>query len=65
MTQAEVIMKDFMSIRIRHRDKNRTTAQQADMSVVITDEILFFTGVLYGTRNGVWVVIRININIVR
>ena len=30
-------MVDFMSIRIRHHDKNSVLAQQAEISMVMTD----------------------------
>ena len=51
-----------MPIRIRHRDKNGGSAQQADISLVMTNAMPFFAGVLYGACSGVWGIIRINLN---
>jgi hypothetical protein len=38
-THSDAMMEDFISIRIRHRDKNRVLAKQAEISMVMTDAI--------------------------
>jgi len=37
LTHSEAMVVDFMSIRIRHHDKNSVLAQQAEISMVMTD----------------------------
>ena len=40
-TRFEVSVEDFMSIRIRHRDKNMAETQQPDISAVRPEAMLF------------------------
>ena len=59
LMHSEIMMARYMPIRIRHCDKNRTTAQQDDISLVISDAIVIshasyralamVSGVLYGS----------------
>lgn len=39
-TRWEVIAEEFMPVRIKHRDKNSTSAQQLEMSLVAIDSAL-------------------------
>lgn len=45
LTHVDVVMENIMPIRIRHRDKDTTAVQQADVAWILIEMMLLFAGV--------------------